>query len=94
MMKQKYGQAKRIWVLDRGMISQDNLDFLRQRNAGHIVGTPKASSKSSRLNCSTQKIGRQCSPAWKSNGWPIPIVAPANNTFFAVPARAARRKPP
>jgi len=41
-MEEKYGQAQRIWVMDRGMISEDNLDFLRQRQARYIVGTPKS----------------------------------------------------
>lgn len=41
MMEQKYGQAKRIWVMDRGMVSEDNLDFLRERRARYIVGLPK-----------------------------------------------------
>jgi Transposase DDE domain len=41
-MEDKYGQAQRIWVLDRGMVSEENLAFLRQRNARYIVGTPKA----------------------------------------------------
>jgi transposase len=42
MMEGKYGQAKRIWVMDRGMVSEDNLDFLRERKARYIVGAPKA----------------------------------------------------
>jgi transposase len=42
MMEAKYGVAKRIWVMDRGMISEDNLDFLRQRGARYLVGTPKS----------------------------------------------------
>jgi transposase len=42
MMEGKYGRAKRIWVMDRGMVSEDNLDFLRERQACYIVGTPKA----------------------------------------------------
>jgi transposase len=41
-MESKYGQAERIWVLDRGMVSEDNLAFLRERKASYIVGTPKA----------------------------------------------------
>jgi transposase len=41
-MEEKYGQAERIWVLDRGMVSEDNLAFLRERKASYIVGTPKA----------------------------------------------------
>jgi transposase len=45
MMEKKYGQAKRVWVLDRGMISEENLDFLRERQARYIVGTPKSQLK-------------------------------------------------
>jgi hypothetical protein len=41
-MEMKYGQASRIWVLDRGMVSEKNLQFLRERQGFYIVGTPKA----------------------------------------------------
>jgi transposase len=41
-MEDKYGQAERIWVLDRGMVSEENIEFLRERKAQYIVGTPKA----------------------------------------------------
>ena len=41
-MEAKYGQAARIWVMDRGMTSEKNLAFLRQRDGKYIVGTPKA----------------------------------------------------
>ena len=40
-MEIKYGQAHRIWVMDRGMISEENLSFLRQRKARYIVGAPQ-----------------------------------------------------
>jgi hypothetical protein len=41
-MEAKYGQAQRIWVVDRGMVSEANLRFLRDRGGSYIVGTPKA----------------------------------------------------
>jgi len=41
-MEKKYGRANRIWVMDRGMVSEDNLQFLRSRGGQYIVGTPKA----------------------------------------------------
>jgi transposase len=41
-MEAKYGQAGRVWVMDRGMVSQENLEFLRTRNARYLVGTPKS----------------------------------------------------
>jgi transposase len=44
-MEKKYGQAQRIWVLDRGMVSENNLAFLRRRGGSYIVGTPKAMLK-------------------------------------------------
>ncbi len=45
MMEAKYGQAQRIWVMDRGMISEDNIEFLRARQARYLVGTPKSQLK-------------------------------------------------
>jgi transposase len=41
-MERKYGRAQRVWVMDRGMVSEHNLAFLRERGAQYIVGTPKA----------------------------------------------------
>jgi len=41
-MESKYGRAQRIWVMDRGMVSEANLKFLRDRKGSYIVGTPKA----------------------------------------------------
>ncbi len=44
-MEEKYGQAQRIWVMDRGMISEENIEFLRERGARYLVGTPKSELK-------------------------------------------------
>jgi transposase len=41
-MERKYGRSGRVWVMDRGMVSEKNLSFLRERGAHYIVGTPKA----------------------------------------------------
>ncbi len=45
MMESKYGQAARIWVMDRGMVSEENIEFLRERKARYLVGTPKKQLK-------------------------------------------------
>ena len=37
-----YGRADRIWVMDRGMVSQDNVEYLRKEGRRYIVGTPKS----------------------------------------------------
>ena len=44
-MEQRYGKAQRIWVTDRGMISQANMEFLREGDRRYIVGTPKGMLK-------------------------------------------------
>lgn len=41
-METKYGQAQRVWVMDRGMVSESNIAFLRERKARYLVGTPKS----------------------------------------------------
>ena len=34
--------AQRIWVMDRGMTSEDNLSWLRETRRRSLVGTPKS----------------------------------------------------
>jgi transposase len=44
-MEVKYGKANRVWVMDRGMVSEDNLKYLRSTGARYLVGTPKSMLK-------------------------------------------------
>ena len=37
-----YGRANRIWVMDRGMMSEDNVEYLRRGGRRYIVGTAKS----------------------------------------------------
>lgn len=41
LMEQRYGKSNRIWVMDRGMVSEKNLAFLRKEGRRYLVGTPK-----------------------------------------------------
>jgi len=45
LMEATYGRARRVWVMDRGMVSEDNLAVLRERGASYIVGTPRTMLK-------------------------------------------------
>jgi transposase len=45
MMRVKYGHERRTWVMDRGMVSEDNLEMLRDGEAKYLVGTPKSMLK-------------------------------------------------
>lgn len=44
-MERKYGRLKRIWVLDRGMVRDENLRLIRERGGSYVVGTPKGMLK-------------------------------------------------
>lgn len=44
-IEKKFGKARRLWVFDRGIVSQDNLKLLRERGAHYLVGTPKSQLK-------------------------------------------------
>ena len=37
----KHGRARRIWVFDRGIVSEANLQRLRERGGQYVVGTPR-----------------------------------------------------
>lgn len=41
-MEDRYGAADRIWVMDRGMLSENNIEFLKQNDRRYIIGTPKS----------------------------------------------------
>jgi transposase len=41
-MERRYGPADRIWVGDRGMVSAENIAFLKRSGRRYIVGTPKS----------------------------------------------------
>lgn len=41
LMETKYGKARRIWVFDRGIVSEQNLNYLMGRKVQYIVGTSK-----------------------------------------------------
>jgi transposase len=45
IMEKKYGKAGRVWVMDRGMVSENNLKYLRSTGARYLVGTPKSMLK-------------------------------------------------
>jgi transposase len=62
-MESRFGKARRVWVLDRGIASKKNLDFLRERKQSFLVGTPR-----SRLG---EFDGELCTRDWR---WVRPHV--------------------
>src|ERR1700682_6344417 len=41
MVERKYGKARRIWVFDRGIVSEENLAPIGKRDGRYLVGTPR-----------------------------------------------------
>jgi transposase len=85
-MEAKYGQASRVWVMDRGMVSEKNLAFLRQRGGSYIVGTPKAMLKQFEQHL-TQKDWREVQA-----GVEVKLVPGPNGDETFVLARSADRR--
>jgi transposase len=44
-MEARFGKANRVWVMDRGMASEDNLAWLNETGRRYVIGTPKAELK-------------------------------------------------
>ncbi len=45
MVERKYGKARRIWVFDRGIVSEENLAAIRKRDGQYLTGTPRNQMK-------------------------------------------------
>jgi transposase len=45
MVERKYGKARRIWVFDRGIVSEENLAAIRKRGGQYLVGMPRSQMK-------------------------------------------------
>jgi len=42
LMEEKYGKAQRVWAFDRGVVSEENMNYLKDRGAQYVVGTPRS----------------------------------------------------
>jgi transposase len=41
-MEARYGEANRVWVMDRGMTSAENVAWLQETRRRYLIGTPKS----------------------------------------------------
>jgi transposase len=68
----QYGKADRIWVMDRGVPTEEVLAEMRESDPPicYLVGTPKG--RLSKLNWKhnfSSNPGKTCDPGWKLNCW-------------------------
>jgi transposase len=52
IMEAKYGKANRVWVMDRGMVGEKNLEFMRKTSTRYLVGTPQGHAEKVRATAS------------------------------------------
>jgi len=45
VIEARYGKADRIWAMDRGMVSEENIAFLQEQGRRYILGTVKSQLK-------------------------------------------------
>jgi transposase len=41
-MEARYGRANRVWVMDRGMVSEENIEFLQSGERRYVLGTARS----------------------------------------------------
>jgi transposase len=41
-VESRFGKSQRVWVMDRGMISEENLEFLSQPGRHYLIGTRRS----------------------------------------------------
>jgi hypothetical protein len=54
-MEARFGVAQRIWVMDRGMTSADNIEWLQRTGRRYLIGTPKSDLKKWRAELVEEK---------------------------------------
>jgi hypothetical protein len=86
MVERKYGKARRIWVLDRGIVSEENLKAIRKRGGQYLVGTPRSQMKQFEQQETT---GPRCGPMWKSRKCRFRT---ARRSIFCAAPLAARKR--
>jgi len=82
-IERKHGKARRIWIFDRGIVSESNLEKLRACGAQYVVGTPRQRLKQyerALLEGTWQEISKEVQ---------IQLLPEGNETF--VLARSADR---
>ena len=85
--EKKYGKAGRVWVMDRGMSSEDNVEFLKQGGRRYILGTPKSMLKRFEQDLLSQE-GKQV-----HEGVEVRLcAAPAGEEVFILCRSAERRE--
>ena len=83
-MEKRFGTARRVWVLDRGIASQANLAFLKERKQSFLVGTPR--------NQLTQFEAQLCTQDWQTIRPAVEVKTVQGDGQTYVLARSKQRR--
>jgi transposase len=89
MVERKYGRARRVWVFDRGIVSEENLAALRKRGGQYLVGTPRSKLKGMEralLEGGWVQVRDEVEAKW------VPIPPNGTETYVLCRSRARREK--
>jgi transposase len=88
MVERKYGRARRIWVFERGIVSEENLAAIRKRGGQYLTGTPRSQMKQFEAEL-PKDDWTQVRPQVEVKKVAIPQ---GEETYILCPLRAARKK--
>lgn len=86
-MEARYGRADRIWIMDRGMVSEANLAWLREGGRRYLVGTPRSQLQQFREEVSEAENWEQV-----REGLQVKLCPPAEEEEIFILCRSAQRK--
>ena len=85
-VERKHGRARRVWVFDRGIVSEANLERLRARGGSYLVGTPRSALKAYQarlLEGEWQSVSAQVD---------VQLIAEEGETYVLARSRARAQK--
>jgi transposase len=72
MVERKYGKARRIWIFDRGIVSEENLEAIRKRGGQYLVGTSRSQMKQFEAELLKEEDWERVRPDVEVKQMPIP----------------------
>ncbi len=85
-MEKRFGSARRVWVVDRGIASEKNIAYLKERKQSYLVGTPRRQL--------TEFEAELCRKDWQSvrEAVEVKTIRRGNETYVLARSKQRRRK--
>lgn len=65
-MEERFGKANRVWVMDRGMVSAENVAWLNETGRRYVIGTARSELKRWSEQIAEKDDWRQIREGWAS----------------------------